>query len=43
MKDIFIPLDTMHQYMDQFTGFRKAAGIRWIKRIYLFFFYNLIS
>jgi len=28
MKDIFIPLDTMHQYMDQFTSYRKAAGIR---------------
>ncbi|CAL8083404.1 unnamed protein product [Orchesella dallaii] len=28
MKEVYTPLDTMHQYMDQFSAFRKAAGIR---------------
>jgi mediator of RNA polymerase II transcription subunit 20 len=28
MKEIYTPLDTMHQYMDQFSAFRKSAGIR---------------
>jgi len=28
MKEIYTPLDTMHQYMDQFASFRKAAVAR---------------
>ncbi|CAG7719111.1 unnamed protein product, partial [Allacma fusca] len=28
LKEVYTPLDTMHQYMDHFTVFRKAAGIR---------------
>jgi len=28
MKDIYTPLDTMNQYMEQFTAYRKASGIR---------------
>jgi len=28
MKEIYTPLDTMLQYMDHFTAFRKASGTR---------------
>ncbi|XP_021948317.1 mediator of RNA polymerase II transcription subunit 20 isoform X2 [Folsomia candida] len=28
MKEMYTPLDTIHQYMDQFTSFRKQASFR---------------
>lgn len=28
MQEIYTPIDTIHQYLDQFTMYRKATGIR---------------